>query len=521
MDATLLKRAMIGTDKRYRVDDVSVGRIEVIEGLADGVGLELSAWQLLLKAGCYAVAERAGYLPENVAEILTEPARDETQNEMSKSLADVMLTIMKEYLDYTFVSLAFLKRLVAAGKRLPVEMLPAFLQILSQRVAYKEQSHTFLSLFGERGIWLSRQNVDWQWLTERNVAGHILGNEIEELWNEGNFKERESSLQLLRQNNPNQARAKLTATWKSEKAEHREAFLKVFAEQLDNDDIPLLEQALVDRSKNVRQTATLLLAKLPDSDFAKRARTRAESMIVVSSAKGTGKKLLEIVPPFEFTKEMKADGIDEKPPKGVGERAWWLSESVGLVPISYWESRFEMKANELLDAFAEDDFFVPVLRGLTLSVLWFGGNDAWLESLWDNWDAQKQNAETMPFDVREQLLESCMSISPIKFWNKIKTLKSKNTAHINTLHNVWQQLVAKQPVLWDNEFTNTLLDYIETFDAPQLLISIAPLFPREVKKRLERIIEHYEKQSTYHIHYAKTIRRGIELRETFDLKLQE
>ena len=512
MDVTLLKKAMLGTDKAHRVEEMLGGRIDALESLTENLATESPSWQLLLKAGCYAVAERAGYLPETIVDDLPEVSADETRPEMSRALAEVMRTIMKEYADEPFVSLYFLKRLAESGMRFPFEMLPVFLELAAQRKRFKEQATVLQPLFGNRGCWLAGQNENWQWLLDTANADATDIKQCETLWLEGTFAQREAALRQIRRLDPAKSRELLAETWKNEKPEHREKFLQVLESDLCGDDIPFLEEAAKDRSKSVKQSAMLFLGRLPDSDYAKNALARVEPMIV------SAKKRLEIAPPDEFTKAMKADGIDEKPPKGIGQRAWWLSQSIACVPPGYWETRFEMRPAELLQTLCKDDFFLPLLHGLTVAALRFDDCDHWLEALWESWSNIKQEKDIVPFDLREQLLVQLLRKMPHDIWKRIKAAKDRSPALRARLDKALLVLVRESPDDSHVLLTEILPEYIVAFDAISThWVNFTPIFPENVLPLFKRTLETKDKQnSAYQNYLEKNIRLGLELRSEFD-----
>ena len=517
MDATLLKNAMLGTDKVHRMEDVTDGRIDVLESLTENLATDSPSWRLLLKAGCYAVAHRAGYLPETVADDLPDVSADETRPAMPRPLAEVMQTIMKEYANEPFIGLYFLKRLAESGLRFPFEMLPTFLELTTQRKLFKEQAKVLQSLFGNRGRWLARQNENWQWLLDVADADSQSIDQCETIWLEGTFAQRESALRQIRQLDPARSRELLAETWKNEKPEHREKFLQVFEHGLCGEDIPFLNEAAKDRSKSVKQSAMLFLGHLPDSDYAKNALARVEPMIVASKSKWVGKKHLEIVPPEAFTKDMKAEGFDEKPPKGIGQRACWLSQSLACVPVVHWETHFEMQPAELLKALCKDDFFLPLLHGLTVAALRFDC-DHWLEPLWENWSAIKQEKDIMPFDIRELLLAQLLRKMPREIWKRIKADKDRNPTLRTRLDSALQTLVQESPEDSHVLLTEILPDYIATFDAVLIhWVNYMPIFPENVLPAFQKYLETEEKKnSSYRNYLEKNIRLGLELRGEFD-----
>jgi len=132
----------------------------------------------------------------------------------------------------------------------------------------------------------------------------------------------------------------LRGSWAQESADERCKALQSFVAGLSMADEEFLESALDDRSKNVRAQAAELLSRLPESRLARRAQERMATWVQWKKSSAwlglRPSQALEVTPPAECTREMQRDGIDPKPPRGVGEKAWWLQESVARTPLSFW-----------------------------------------------------------------------------------------------------------------------------------------------------------------------------------------
>jgi hypothetical protein len=130
-------------------------------------------------------------------------------------------------------------------------------------------------------------------------------------------------------------------------------------------DEPLLERALDDRRKEVRQIALDLCHSLPGSAISKRCHER-----LVSCWAWTRKllsKRLEVTPPATYDKTWNRDGIEAKPPTGIGERAWWLQQLVGALPAVHWSTVWDLDPAEVLAALAKTDWEEPFVLGLITS----------------------------------------------------------------------------------------------------------------------------------------------------------
>ncbi len=483
MDPNVLKQALIGTDRPFAANslDGNIGRIESVESLDEAMASDSAAWRLLLKSGCYAVVERAGFEPETVV-VEETVAPPDKRPAVPRRVAEIVSEFLKEHVSRPQVPLVFLKRIADAGFRLPNESLPGFLRLFSQRNVFKEQGReTVAAVLGERGRWLAAQNADWRWAAEKVVVEeNIDWEKLETLWTDGSFQERNSSLKILRKHDPGKAREKLAETWKNDKAEHRENFLNVFADGLSEADVPFLENALKDRSGNVRQLAANLLAEIPDSEYAKRARVRAEAMIQPGPNPGS----FQIVPPTEFTKEMKADAFEEKPPQGVGQRAWWLAETMKRVPLTFWETKFQQTPTEILAVLKKDVFLLPLLLGWSSSAFLFE-NDDWIEPLWNVFESENAAASYFMRDNKSELLRRCLTRLPLAFAKKV----GSNKDSMYDLVGAWSQLTLQQPAPWSDEFSNAFCVYLESSGNAFAFIDFLLMVPSKFRERLRCLIQ--------------------------------
>ncbi|MEV6315828.1 DUF5691 domain-containing protein [Streptomyces sp. NPDC051776] len=250
------------------------------------------------------------------------------------------------------------------GYRAPEALLPALLDAARSRTDLRQEA---LVLGGPRALWLARLNPDWKFALRGTAAGPVPGRRsgprrpgdhgfddnlsegdrsigsgteapTEQVWQEGLFTERVALLTTLRRHDPAAALALLGSTWARERAEDRLMFTDSLRTGLSADDEPFLEQALADRSRNVRATAAELLSALPGSALSARMAERAAVRLSLDRDGGTPKVTVD--PPRSCDAGMQRDGVTPKPPAGCGERAWWLGQLVESAPLSCWQERF-------------------------------------------------------------------------------------------------------------------------------------------------------------------------------------
>ncbi|OKI09942.1 hypothetical protein A6A06_04785 [Streptomyces sp. CB02923] len=253
------------------------------------------------------------------------------------------------------------------GYRAPEALLPALLDAARARTDLRAAA---LAFAGPRALWLARLNDEWKFaLRGIGSAAALPGADepeaVRALWEEGLFAERVSLLAALRRRDPAAGLALLATTWATERAEDRLMFLDSLREGLSVADEPFLEEALADRSRNVRGTAAELLSALPGTALAARMADRARACITLArteahteahteirtdknNGKGTEKGTdapgaeasggwtLVVDAPRECDAAMQRDGVVPKPPTGRGERAWWLSQLLEAAPLECW-----------------------------------------------------------------------------------------------------------------------------------------------------------------------------------------
>ncbi|MEU9569417.1 DUF5691 domain-containing protein [Streptomyces massasporeus] len=247
----------------------------------------------------------------------------------------------------------------ARGFAPPPQVLPALLDAARGRTDLRPAA---LEFAGPRALWLARLNPDWRFALRSAPGGgaalpHPEDDErVQQLWQEGLFAERVALLSALRSREPSAARDLLATTWATERAEDRLMFLDSLRAGLGPDDEPFLEQALADRSRNVRATAAELLSALPGSALAARMAVRAAACVAIDHMRSTqpggtcaanaepggatkSAPAIAVEAPHECDPGMERDGVVAKAPAGRGERSWWLGQLVEAAPLATWPRR--------------------------------------------------------------------------------------------------------------------------------------------------------------------------------------
>ncbi|MFD0441084.1 DUF5691 domain-containing protein [Streptomyces chartreusis] len=238
----------------------------------------------------------------------------------------------------------------------PPEVLPALLDAARGRTDLRPAALTFA---GPRAVWLARLNPDWRFALRATPGGGAalphLGDpaKVQQLWQEGLFAERVALLSAIRAREPEAARELLVTTWATERAEDRLMFLDSLRMGLGPRDEPFLEQALADRSRNVRATAAELLSALPGSALAGRMAVRAGACVALDHT-GDG-PTITVEAPHECDAGMERDGVVAKAPAGRGERSWWFGQLVEATPLGTWVRRLGGRTPEEIVALPVTD----------------------------------------------------------------------------------------------------------------------------------------------------------------------
>ncbi|WP_170180824.1 DUF5691 domain-containing protein [Actinomadura pelletieri] len=316
----------------------------------EGVGGGDSAGRLLDQAAVLTVRRRAGRMPvvEVPAPVALAPVEDApvvpapAAARLRRILAGEQIRVLPEWLDAA----------ARHGLRVPAQSLP---DLLERGRGDRSLRPQIVRAVGRRGVWLALQNTDWAYLVG---SGDDPGGGPE-VWETGTRNRRVAYLTRLRGADPGKARELLAATWATEPAPDRAAFLATFAHGLSLDDEEFLESALEDRGKDVRQHASDLLARLPGSAYGERMAERARACLVPETrrTRGRTRTWIRVEPPHAHDEDLARDGVPFHPsgsfaPRSggapVGTRAAWLREILARTPLSTWTELFETSPMEIV-----------------------------------------------------------------------------------------------------------------------------------------------------------------------------
>ncbi|MFJ3574858.1 DUF5691 domain-containing protein [Streptomyces rubiginosohelvolus] len=351
----LVTSALLGTDRRPPAPRGGPVRADAPAALLDAAAL-------------HTVRRRAGLLPA-VPEARPEPAAPDPRPALPEAARHRLAHLLADRSapsgggrrgtapDLTELIPQWLAIANRRGFRAPAALLPALLDAARARTDLRPQA---LAFAGPRGMWLAGLNPDWKFALRGSASGAPQPgltdpDAVARLWEEGLFAERVALLDAVRAQDPPAALTLLATTWPTERAEDRLMFLDSLRSGLGGADEPFLEQALSDRSRNVRATAAELLSALPESALAGRMAARALSCVHPDRTGAVASIAVEA--PHECDADMQRDGVTAVPPTGRGERSWWLGQLVEATPLGVWEERFGGRAaDEIVALPVADDW---------------------------------------------------------------------------------------------------------------------------------------------------------------------
>jgi hypothetical protein len=363
-----------------------------IDGVLASIAPDDRERELLLTAGALAVWQRAGYRPAPAP--VPDRAPADTLPGCSDGLADILRKMIRRSNrqpvlhrvldrdaphgqtglsgDHDDLLPEALELLRARGLRLRYHLLP---DVLPARTA--ELRAALRPVLGERGRWLAGFNPTWVW------AADPLSAATESLWQTGKIEYRLDLLAAQRRVDPAGGRARLEASFSSDRSEARLSLLTVLEIRLSLDDEPFLERVLDTGSPAARLGASRLLAKLPQSAGAQRLRDRADTML--ERPTGTLRRpRVQVTLPTELDPTWQREGLEAQVGlPGLDGPGCWLLHTVGLVPVRHWIERFGVSVEALI-AGLRGERREEVLEAWTQAAVSHGERDL-LPALWDAW----------------------------------------------------------------------------------------------------------------------------------------
>lgn len=449
--------AIVGTEQS---GDTALTTGTRIDELSNQLGEGGKERQLLLTAAAWGAYQNAGHIAEAAPELPT-PAQSESKDWhplqrpqiLETLLAHKEKALLQEALGY----------MQERRCRVPYDLLPVFLETITREKELREQA---LPLLGERGCWLSRHNPKWNWAYEGLNDKIVLSVEqLESTWQEGTLKQRVEALRQQRLFDPSTARQWLQHAWKKERVDTRAPLLEILALNLSPNDETFLEQALDDRSEQIRVIAARLLAMLPSSAFIQRMRTYADALLNYQDGK------ISVHTPATLDKNWVRDGLFPKVENTFSSINSACQRILEYLPFTYWEEHFSLSPQQLL-ANMEDELWQHVLFTVLSRRATQEHHLGWIRSLLAFWQGEEASGIRRRLNVKAVQLISCLPQAEAESF--FKEMFRQDSASITLDLQVL-------PPPWSHEFSMFYLDWAR---------EVARSFPIETeggKARLEHL----------------------------------
>ncbi len=383
MRADLARRALLGTSS----DADARGVRDAGDALVAASAPASAERHVLLAAGVRRVRERAGFVASEAGSVPEACAAEELPE-----CAAGAARLIDELATGDGALFAFaLRRLATTRRHVPARLLPAVLDAVARARSRGHLSDAAAAtVVGARGAWLARlARGDW----ERALAGasDAARDDDERVLAEGDRDARMEVLSRRRRVTPDVVRTWLEPLLRTERADERERLVSLLAIGLAPADEGFLEGVLDDRAVGVRRAAAQLLARLPESAYARRIEERAAALLTYTppAAPSVWQRLrgsvpraqLDVVPPpAELPPEWLRDGLGAPVPHGTGVRAARLRELLARVPPRRWCERFGAEPAALLAALGDSEWRAAVVDGL-LDALALAPDTEWTDAL--------------------------------------------------------------------------------------------------------------------------------------------
>ncbi|PJJ60476.1 DUF5691 domain-containing protein [Hymenobacter chitinivorans] len=297
--------------------------------------------QVLLSAGALALVRKAGLVPAAATQA-PAPAGPEAWPPLGPTGAQC-LQQMLDNRRFSFFGGSYLPRVVARQRRIPHYLLPAVFEHDMLRIDLTEAG----AAAGARGQWLAALNPAWQGMLAPEFSDPSD-------WETANLHRRRHLVRWLHRTQPAQLRQLLATALPTEAAADQATLLHELRQSVTAADVPLLEPYLRSGSKEVRQTAAALLARVPDSPLLTRLWALAAPLLLLAPAAAGG---LQVYLPEAWHKDWQLAGIEAKDKRFEGgERAGWLGQMLALLPPGRWSAHWQLAPAELLRRTADSEW---------------------------------------------------------------------------------------------------------------------------------------------------------------------
>lgn len=318
--------------------------------------------ELLADCAAFGLARRGGRIAPESDTAPIPPAPTESRPTASARVGGILTQVMASE-DNEMLRECCLA-LDRASLVIPYRQLPDLLAAATARSVVRDAVGPAL---GVRGRWLAQQQPAWNW-----AAGLAHGTEridIEETLDLPPAQ-RKARLATARRQDPARFREFVTANWTElRRVEDRKLLIATLAVGLAAEDEPVLEQALDDRSPNVREEAVASLRRLAGSGLSKRAEQRLRDGLVPQP-------VVDLHPEGPYEKEPAREELRDSPVRRTGSAR--LKADAASVSPDFWIEWLGPKAPRMLST---SPWGSALLQGVAANLAMAGDPLPWLTEL--------------------------------------------------------------------------------------------------------------------------------------------
>ena len=361
---TIIHTALLGTDKK-QVSPEELGPDLQAIALPIQQGNGSREEQFLQIASVAWNYRRCGLAPLHKEEVTLPKAPAEERDYCTPAA----IQVLKDLLSLESNSLPGYWLTLCGSRELLVvpELLPMLLQLGESRKAWREMIG---KCGGKRMQWLAGFNPEWTFAVGAaaesvqpagspgregglgpgvDPGGESPGQRPEEeVWQTGSADERKQLLRQVRQTDPEKAREWLLQTWGREDANTRAELLRQLSVRVGEGDLAFLESLLTDKSKKVKEEATVLLKMIPGS-----AIIQAYWEVLRRAIRLKG-KTLQVSLPADIAEAVFSSGIGKlSNVKTVSDEQYILAQLIAATPPQFWETELARSPGEIVGLFGK------------------------------------------------------------------------------------------------------------------------------------------------------------------------
>ncbi|WP_160710709.1 DUF5691 domain-containing protein [Chitinophaga solisilvae] len=250
----------------------------------------------------------------------------------------------------------WLEYCAAAQQLVPPDYLPLVLETAYRHKALRVRA---AACCGKRGEWLAQFNNEWNF--------SVVTTSLEDQWQNGTTAQRLIALKTLRDKEPATALSWLRQTWTKENAAAKTELLGALQHHIGPDDAPWLESLMLEKSKQVREEALLLLKKIPEASLHELYLEVLRDAVQIND---NGDIICTL--PENINEQVFRSGIEKlSSNKNVPDTDYIIGQLIGFVHPRVWEKHFNCSFEEVVQRFHQQQALQPFIVALVNAITWF------------------------------------------------------------------------------------------------------------------------------------------------------